>query len=68
MVQEIGQLNTYKKSNVVEGLEDIKHVLLELEKDPKKLKKLPKESVIVKRKDGKIMLVPKKEMRSIVML
>ncbi|MBC8484911.1 MAG: hypothetical protein H8D45_02600 [Bacteroidetes bacterium] len=57
-----------KKNNVIEGLEDIRYVLLELEKNPKKLRRLPRESELVKRKDGKIMLAPKREMKNIVML
>ncbi|NCN38797.1 MAG: hypothetical protein GW914_00265, partial [Candidatus Aenigmarchaeota archaeon] len=59
---------TLKKSDVIDGLEDIRYVLLELERNPRKLHRLSKESELIKRKDGKILLVPKKEMKNIIMI
>ena len=61
-------METLKKSDVIDGLEDIRYVLLELERNPRKLHRLSKESELIKRKDGKIHLVPKKEMKNIIMI
>ena len=61
-------METLKKSDVIDGLEDIRYVLLELERHPRKLHRLSKESELIKRKDGKILLVPKKEMKNIIMI
>ncbi|NCO97165.1 MAG: hypothetical protein COY38_00705 [Candidatus Aenigmarchaeota archaeon CG_4_10_14_0_8_um_filter_37_24] len=61
-------METLKKSDVIDGLEDIRYVLLELERNPRKLHRLSKESELIKRKDGKILLVPKKEMKNIIMI